>query len=115
MYNMRGEELKQTFKNLIARIEDPNNHYALFGQTIEDCAIARERNKFLFENDIISEEEFLANVQKITAARECAIIEHGEWTISFLQRTKTQHTERTLVSSIYSDIYGIEFAEKFMK
>lgn len=109
------EDAKRELATLIRNIEDPKNYYAMFGRMLESCAIARDRNVRLFDMGVVSNEEFLYNVQRIGDARNKAITAHGEWLISFLKRTKTRHTVRTLVSSIYCDIFGTEFASEFLK
>lgn len=98
----------------VAFIKNEENYYALFKYVIDYCAVAQFANKRLFDMGIISEEEYRNNLAVIEQAKELAVKTHGEWTIKMLEQSNTQHTNRTLVSSVYSDIFGMEL-KKNMK
>lgn len=100
--------LLSRFKGDLAFIENPENYYAMFKNVIDKCASAQLGNVLLYEEGHFNDDEYTCNVSRIQRAKEHAIIKHGEWTIKAFERSKTQHTSRTFVSSVYSDIWGIE-------
>ena len=102
------EQIRASLLAALATIEDAANYYAMFGRTVELCAVANERNRLLFDAGGISDEEFCSNNQRIEEARKKMIISHGDWTKQFLEQRKDRHTVGTLVSSVYNDIFGIE-------
>lgn len=104
---MNNEALKRLKLNL-EFIENTENYYAMFRPVIEQCAIAKGANIALHLDGLISDEEYYENENRILKARELAIVTHGEWAIKMFEQSKTQHTPRTFVSSVYSDIFGIE-------
>lgn len=95
-------------KGKIAFIKNTENYYAMFKYVVTDCATAQLVNNVLHIEELISDEEYSNNVAVIQQASELAIKMHGEWTIKMLEQRETQHTIQTLVSSVYSDIFGIE-------
>ncbi len=101
-------ELISRFECDLATIESPDSCYALFRYTIEICAKAQLENELLRNSKTISGEQYVENLERIEKAKERAIKTHGEWTIKMFEQSKTQHTPRTFVSSVYSDIFGIE-------
>lgn len=108
MKQIMKESLLERFKCDLATIENPDSYYAMFRYTIEICAKAQLENELLRNNGTISREQYVENLNRIQKTQERAIKVHGEWTITMLEQSKTQHTTRTLVSSVYSDIFGIE-------
>ncbi len=93
-------------------IENKEHYYAMFQSTLEACSKAELANLLLYEREDITYEKFNENVTRIKNAKEHAIKTHGEWTIKAFERSETQHTPRTFVSSVYSDIWGIELKEE---
>ncbi len=102
------KELLSKFECDLATIESPDSCYALFRYTIEICAKAQLENELLRNSGTIYGEQYVENLERIEKAKERAIKTHGEWTIKMFEQSKTQHTPRTFVSSVYSDIFGIE-------
>lgn len=102
------EILLSRFKSDLAFIENQENYYAMFKYVIDKCAAAQFGNVLLYEEGRVTEAEYTYNVSRIQRAKEHAIITHGEWMIKAFERSKTQHTPRTFVSSVYSAIWGIE-------
>lgn len=100
--------LLSRFECDLATIENPDSYYAMFRYTIEICAKAQLENELLRNSSTISREQYVENLDRIQRAKELAIKTHGEWTIKMFEQSKTQHTPRTFVSSVYSDIFGIE-------
>lgn len=99
--------IRQGFYDKLAFIENVENYYAMFKYVIETCARAQVGNLVLYEEGYFTDSEYLDNIRRIEKAKELAIKTHGEWTINMLEQSKTQHTPRTFVSSVYSDIFGI--------
>ena len=102
------ELLLNRFECDLATIENPDSYYAMFRYTIEICTKARLENELLHHEGVFSGNKYVENANRIEKAKELAIKTHGEWTIKMLEQSKTQHTPRTFVSSVYSDIFGIE-------
>lgn len=102
------ESLLNRFNGDLAFIENPENYYAMFKYVIDKCASAQLGNILLYEDGHFTDGEYTCNVSRIQRAKERAITTHGEWTVKAFERSKTQHTPRTFVSSVYSDIWGIE-------
>lgn len=100
--------LLRRFKGDLAFIEKPENYYAMFKYVIEGCATAQLGNFLLYSYGVFSDEKYVENVNRIQKAKELAVVTHGEWTVKMLEQSKTQHTKRTLISSVYSDIFGIK-------
>lgn len=105
-------ELLSHFECDLATIENPNSYYAMFRYTIEICTKAQLENELLHANRVFSDIKYVENANRIEKAKELAIKTHGEWTIKMFEQSKTQHTPRTFVSSVYSDIFGVELKEK---
>lgn len=93
---------------LLKLIENEKNYYAMFAHVLESCTTAELKNRLLNEAEEISDMEFVENLNRIQRAKKNAIKIHGEWTIKAFERSKTQYTPRTFVSSVYSDIWRIE-------
>lgn len=102
------ELLINKFECDLAFIEDPEDYYAMFRYVIASIARVELENTLLHHEGVISGDKYVENANRIDKARELAIKTHGEWTVKMLEQSKTQHTPRTLVSSIYADIFGIE-------
>lgn len=102
------EFLLSRYKGDLKFIEDTENYYAMFKYVIDKCATAQLENILLYEDGYFTDEEYTVNVSRIQRAKERAIAVHGEWAIKMFEQSKTQHTPRTFVSSVYSDIFGIE-------
>lgn len=92
----------------LAFIENPENYYAMFKYVLDKCASAQFGNILLYEKGHFTDDEYTCNVSRIQRAKERAIATHGEWAIKVFEQSKTQHTPRTFVSSVYADIWGIE-------
>jgi hypothetical protein len=101
------KELLSKFECDLATIESPDSCYALFRYTIEICAKAQLENELLRNSGAISREKYIEYADRIQKAKELAIKTHGEWAIKMFEQSETQHTPRTFVSSVYSDIFGI--------
>lgn len=104
----QNELILSRFRADLAFIKNAKNYYAMFKYVIDKCAIAQLENILLYEQGHFSDDEYTCNVSCIQRTKERAIAVHGEWVIKALEQSKTQHTPRTLVSSVYSDIWGIE-------
>ena len=102
------EQIKASLTAALSTIEDTANYYAMFGRTVELCAVAHERNRLLFDLGGISDVEFCVNNLRIERAKKMRIVSHGDWTTQFLKQRKDRHTVETIVSSVYHDIFGIE-------
>ena len=100
--------LLSRFKGDLAFIENTENYYASFKFVIDKCATAQLGNLLLYEEGNITDADYTCNVGRIQRAKERAITVHGEWAIKMFEQSKTQHTPRTFVSSIYYDIWGIK-------
>lgn len=109
------EFILSRFKGDLAFIENTENYYAAFDYVIDKCATAQLENSLLYMEEAISNAEYNANFDRIHKAHKLAITTHGEWVIKTLEQSKTPHTPRTLVSSIYSDIWGIELKSNTME
>lgn len=92
----------------LAFIENPDDYYAMFRYVIESCTKAQLENELLRNSGAISREKYIEYADRIQRAKELAIKTHGEWAVKAFEQSKTQHTPRTFVSSVYSDIWGIE-------
>lgn len=103
-----NEVLLSRFKSDMAFITNTENYYAMFKHVIEKCAAAQLGNLLIYESGLMSDADYTYNVSQIQRVKEIAIKIHGEWTIERLKESKTQHTPRTFVSSVYSDIFGVE-------
>lgn len=104
--------LRTRLQQDLAFIENKENYYAMFKYVIEKCATAELENLLLFNAGYIADIEYVINLDHIQKAKELAIKTHGMWTIEMLEQSKTQHTPRTLVSSVYSDIFNIVLKPK---
>lgn len=102
------EQLLNQLKANLKFIENSENYFAMFKFVISSCTTADFANQILHNSEALNDEEFRANANRISEARRNAIKIHGEWTISTLEQSKTKHTVRTLVSTLYSDIFEIE-------
>lgn len=102
------EQLLNQLKANLEFIENPDNYFSMFRYVIESCTIARNVNSLLFDLEALNDYEFSSNVRRISEARQNAIKVHYEWTIKTLEESKTKHTVRTFVSTLYSDIFEIE-------
>ncbi len=105
-------ELLSRFECDLATIENPNSYYAMFRYVIVSCARAQIENELLHKGGVFFYDNYVENANRIERAKELAIKTHGEWTIKMFEQSKTQHTPRTFVSSVYSDIFGVELKEK---
>ncbi|MBD5584501.1 MAG: hypothetical protein HDQ88_05415 [Clostridia bacterium] len=108
MKDTTKEILLSRYKGDLAYIEDTENYYAMFRYVIDKCASAQLGNILLYEEGHFTDAEYTCNVSRIQRAKERAIATHGEWTIKRFEQSKTLHTQRTFVSSVYCDIFGIE-------
>ena len=98
-------ELIQRLKSILSIIQDENNYYALFEKVIESCAIAVELNRICFSEQLINDNEFIYANDMINSCRKKAIETHREWTIQMLENSKTEHTRKSIVTSVYNDIF----------
>lgn len=105
------EIMLSRYKSDLKFIEDTENYYAMFRYVIDKCASAQLGNVLLYEEGHFTDAEYTENVSRIQRAKERAIAVHGEWAIKMFEQSKTLHTPRTFVSSVYFDIFGIELKE----
>ena len=99
------EELLERLKTIRSFIEDSNNYFALFGKVIDSCAVGQELNRICWDHEFITDEEFRNYSEVIEHCRDEAIKTHVDCTIRYLENSKTEHTRKTLVMTIYNDIY----------
>lgn len=102
------EHLLHSFQANLKFIENPDNYFSMFKHVISSCTVADFVNKILNASEAISDSEFINNARRISEAEQNAIKIHGEWTIKTLEQSKTKHTVRTFVSTLYSDIFNTE-------
>ena len=48
-----NEQLTSKLRAMLEFIEDKNNYFALFGKTVELCAVASELNRLCFDQEIV--------------------------------------------------------------
>ncbi|MDE7181503.1 MAG: hypothetical protein K2O41_00540 [Clostridia bacterium] len=104
--------LRSQFQCDLTFIENSANYYAMFRYVIESCARAEFANSVLHNSVIFSDENYIENLNRIQKAKERATVTHGEWAINAFEQSETQHTPRTFVSSVYSDIFNIVLKPK---
>lgn len=102
------EQLLNQLKANLKFIENQDNYFAMFRYVISSCTTAEFANQILHNSEALSDEEFRTNAKRISEAKQRAITMHGEWTIKTLEKSKSKHTVRTFVSTLYSDIFNIE-------
>lgn len=102
------EQLLNQLKANLKFIENPDNYFSMFKYVISSCTTAEFANQILHCSEELNDEEFRANAKRISEAKQNAIKVHGEWTIQTLEQSKTKHTVRTFVSTLYSDIFETE-------
>ncbi len=102
------EQLINQLQANLKYIENSENYFSMFKYVISSCTTAEFANQILHCLEELNDEEFRANVKRISEARRNAIKLHGEWTIRTLEQSKTKHTVRTFVSTLYSDIFDTE-------
>lgn len=101
------EQLMKQLQADLKFIENPDNYFAMFKCVLSSCTTAELANQLLFNSEAIGDGEFAGNAKRIQQAKQNAIKIHGEWTIRTLEQSKTKHTVRTFVSTLYSDIFDI--------
>lgn len=106
------ELLKKRLQCDLIFIENKDNYYAMFGFVLDTCTKAQFENLLLYEAEKISDSVYVENASRIQKAKELAIKTHMAWTIKFLNNSATQHTKETIVSSIYSDVFGTSAINK---
>lgn len=99
------EQLTSKLNAMLEFIGDKNSYYALFGHTVELCAVASEVNRLCFDQEIVSDEEFRGICGYIGRCRQKAIDTHREWLIKQLVNSKTKHTRESIIVSVFNDIY----------
>lgn len=87
-------------------IENKENYFAMIGSVIESCSASIVLNRVLFNSRVIDDETFRQNADKIQAAKKTAIITHEQWVIKMLEKSPTQHNIKSLVSSVYVDLFN---------
>lgn len=102
------EQLLHQLQANLKFIENPDNYFAMFKYVLSSCTTADFANQILHNSEALSDEEFRTNASRIQEAKQRAIKTHGEWTIRALEKSKTKHTVRTFVSTIYSDVFDTE-------
>lgn len=116
IYNKDGcgtYSIEEQLERYLNFIEDEKNYYAGFSHVLENVIIAKQIAKYLcFNTTVFSDSQYHACISRIEEARKKAIKTHGEWAIKMFEQSKTQHSVRTFVSSVYSDIFGIELKEE---
>lgn len=98
-------ELIQRLKTLLLIIKEEINYFALFEKVIESCAVAVEVNRICYSEKFINDNEFIYVNEMINSCRKKAIETHREWTIKVLENSKTEHTRKSIVMSVYNDIF----------
>ena len=102
------EQLINQLQANLKFIENQDNYFSMFKYVISSCTNAEFANQILHNSEALNDEVFRANAKRISEARQRAIKIHGEWTIRTLEQSKTKHTVRTFVSTLYSDIFDTE-------
>ena len=97
--------LIERLKAMLAFVADESNYYAFFGKVIETCAAASEINRICFAAELIEDEEFRQASEILAYCRSKAIAVHRDWTIQSLDNSKTQHSCKSIVMSVYNDIF----------
>lgn len=100
-----NNELVQRLKSLLSIIQDETNYFALFEKIIESCAVAVELNRICFSEQFINDNEFIYVNDIISSCRKKAIETHRDWTIKVLENSKAEHTRKSIVMSVYNDIF----------
>ena len=101
------EQLLKRLQADLKYIENPDNYFAMFKYVMHCCTTADFTTQLLFDFEAIDDSEYTENIRRISEAKQNAIKIHGEWTIQTLEQSKTKHTVRTFVSTLYSDIFDI--------
>lgn len=105
--------IEEQLERYLHFIEDEKNYYAGFSHVLENAIIAKQIAKYLcFNTTVFSDAQYHVFLTRIEEARKKAVKIHGNWMIKMLEQSKTQHVPRTLVSSVYYDIFGIELKEE---
>lgn len=78
----------------------------MIGSVIDSCSASIVLNKVLFNSEVIDDETFKQNADRIYTAKKTAIITHEQWVINMLEKSPTQHTIKSLVSSVYVDLFN---------
>ncbi len=102
MKNYVMEQLN-TYLNFI---ENKENYFAMIGSVIDSCSASIVLNRVLFNLKVIDDETFRQNADRIYAAKKTAIITHEQWVINMLEKSPTQHNIKSLVSSVYVDLFN---------
>lgn len=100
-----NEQLTSKLSAMLEFIGDKNNYFALFGKTVELCAVASEMNRLCFDQEIVGDGEFREICGYIGRCRQKAIDTHKEWLIKQLVNSKTEHTRESIIVSVFNDIY----------
>ena len=79
----------------------------MFGHVIESCSAANEINRLVWDIGHISDACFMDNNERISKSKTEAIKAHLDLTIRYLEKSETKHTVKSLVSTIYNDIYQV--------
>ncbi len=98
-------EIIQRLKALIAFMQNEKNYYAMFRNVLESCAVAIELNQICFSEQFISDSEFVGTSRIINSCRQKAIEIHRDWIIKRLESSKTEHTKKSIIMSVYNDIF----------
>ena len=102
MKNYVMEQLN-TYLNFI---ENKENYFAMIGSVIDSCSASIVLNRVLFNLKVIDDETFRQNADRIYAAKKTSIITHEQWVINMLEKSPTQHNIKSLVSSVYVDLFN---------
>lgn len=100
--------LKGRLQGDLSIIRDKANYHENFLKVINRCATAELEMYVLLNEGIITREEYDSYYERIQKYKERAVKAHGEFLINSLEQTKMQFSPRTLISSVYYDLFGIE-------
>lgn len=96
----------EQLKTYLSFIENKENYFAMIGSVIESCSASIVLNRVLFNSEVIDDETFRQNADRIYTAKKTAIITHEQWVINMLEKSPTQHNIKSLVSSVYVDLFN---------
>lgn len=92
--------------SILSFIENKENYFAMIGSVIDSCSASIVLNRVLFNSKVIDNETFRQNADRIYTAKKIAITTHEHWVIDFLEKSPTQHNIKSLVSSVYVDLFN---------
>lgn len=97
-------EIKE-LNDAMALIENKENYYVGFRHVLRACTSAEVISATLWNEGVLTDAQKFDYTRRINEAREMAIGRHKNWMIRRLERSQTQHTVESLVSTIYNAIF----------